>query len=110
MEAIATTLEDKLALIAKLMKDAKDDPKEQVRILESGIIDPQDANNCEGCQQMERPPKPELEYEYKQEGEVVVKQLTQESERKWSEYLRLDHFARVAIYKASQKSSDLNTK
>lgn len=51
MEATAQlTLEQKLALINEQMEAAKGDPEAQIRILESGIVDPQDALNCEGCQ------------------------------------------------------------
>ena len=49
---------------------------------------------------MERPPKPELQYEHRQEGNVTVVQLTAESEQRWSNYLREDHFARQAIYRS----------
>ena len=47
-----------------------------------------------------RPPKPNLEYQYHQEGDVTVKSLTAESEVKWANYLREDHFARAAIYRS----------
>ena len=45
-------------------------------------------------------PKPSLEYQYHQEGNVTVKSLTPESEIKWSNFLREDHFARVALYRS----------
>lgn len=44
------SLEDKLALINKMVEEASDNPEEQLKVLESNIIDPQDALNCEGCQ------------------------------------------------------------
>jgi TfoX/Sxy family transcriptional regulator of competence genes len=47
-----------------------------------------------------RPQKPNLEYQYHQEGDVTVKSLTAESEQLWSNYLREDHFARAAIYRS----------
>lgn len=47
-----------------------------------------------------RPQKPNLEYQYHQEGNVTVKSLTAESEAIWSNYLREDHFARAAIYRS----------
>lgn len=47
-----------------------------------------------------RPQKPNLEYQYRQEGSVTVKSLTAESEQLWSDYLREDHFARVALYRS----------
>jgi len=50
---------------------------------------------------MERPKKPELEYEYKiDHNGVTVQQLTAESEVKWANYLREDHFARQALWRA----------
>lgn len=49
---------------------------------------------------MERPKKPELQYEQRQEGDVTVIQLTAESEQLWSTYLREDHFALQAIYRS----------
>jgi len=50
---------------------------------------------------MERPQKPTLEYEHFQDSNgVIVQQLTEESEVRWSNYLREDHFARAAIYRS----------
>ena len=50
---------------------------------------------------MERPQKPTLEYQQTQETNgVTVISLTAESEVKWSNYLREDHFARAAIYRS----------
>lgn len=50
---------------------------------------------------MERPKKPELQYEQRQETNgVIVIQLTAESELRWSNYLREDHFALAAIYRS----------
>lgn len=50
---------------------------------------------------MERPKKPELQYEQRLESNgVTVIQLTAESEQIWSTYLREDHFALVAIYRS----------
>jgi len=46
------------------------------------------------------PQKPNLEYQYHQEGNVTVKSLTAESEQLWSNYLREDHFARTALYRS----------
>lgn len=51
-------------------------------------------------QSIERPQKPNLEYQEHQEGEVTVISLTPESEQLWSTYLREDHFARAAIYRS----------
>ena len=47
-----------------------------------------------------RPQKPNLEYQEHQEGDVAVKSLTPESEQKWSNFLREDHFARQALYRS----------
>lgn len=47
-----------------------------------------------------RPPKPNLEYQYHREGNVTVKSLTPESELLWSNYLREDHFALQALYRS----------
>lgn len=47
-----------------------------------------------------RPQKPNLEYQYRQEGNVTVKSLTAESEQKWANFLREDHFARAALYRS----------
>lgn len=47
--------------------------------------------------------QPELERrEYIDENNVVVTELTPESEKAWSEYLRNISLARIAFYKASQ--------
>lgn len=47
--------------------------------------------------------KPELERrEYIDENNVLVTELTPDSEREWSEYLRNISLARIAFYKASQ--------
>ena len=51
-------------------------------------------------EQIHLPAKPNLEYQYHQEGNVTVKSLTPESERLWSNYLREDHFARQALYRS----------
>lgn len=42
-------LEEKLKLIEEAMKNASGDSKKEETLL-SAIIDPQDANQCEGCQ------------------------------------------------------------
>ena len=47
-----------------------------------------------------RPQKPNLEYQNVLQGNVIVRSLTPESEIKWSNYLREDHFARAAIYRS----------
>ena len=47
---------------------------------------------------IERPQKPQLDYEFYTDGNgVLVKQLTAESELVWSRYLHADHLARAAI-------------
>lgn len=51
-------------------------------------------------EQITLPVKPNLEYQYHQEGNVTVQSLTPESERLWSNYLRKDHFARQALYRS----------
>lgn len=49
---------------------------------------------------MERPQKPQLEYQQRVDGNgVLVQELTAESERVWSNYLREDQIARAAIYR-----------
>ena len=42
-------LDEKLKQIEEAMKEAKGDIKEEATILNT-LVDPQDANNCEGCQ------------------------------------------------------------
>jgi len=50
---------------------------------------------------MQRPQKPNLEYQEHQDSNgVIVRSLTPESEQLWSNYLREDHFARQAIYRS----------
>lgn len=49
MSVVEQTLEEKLALIAKAVEEAKGDPKREAELLEIAI-DPQDSLNCEGCQ------------------------------------------------------------
>lgn len=50
---------------------------------------------------IQRPQKPNLEYQQYQDGNgVTVIALTAESEQRWSNYLREDHFARAAIYRS----------
>ncbi len=49
MTTTELTLEQKLALIAEAVKEAKGDPKKEAELLEI-IADPQDSLNCEGCQ------------------------------------------------------------
>lgn len=50
---------------------------------------------------MERPKKPELTYQQRQESNgTIVTELTAESEALWSTYLREDHFARAALYRS----------
>lgn len=43
------SLEDKLALIARAVEEAKGDPQKEAQLLEV-VADPQDNLNCEGCQ------------------------------------------------------------
>jgi len=43
------TLEQKLAAIDAAMKEANGDTARETQLI-NGIIDPQDALNCEGCQ------------------------------------------------------------
>ncbi len=43
------TLEQKLEAIAIAMQEANGDTKKEATLL-NAIVDPQDANNCEGCQ------------------------------------------------------------
>jgi len=48
-----------------------------------------------------RPQKPNLEYQQNLDSNgVVVISLTAESEQRWSNYLREDHFARAALYRS----------
>lgn len=50
---------------------------------------------------IERPQKPDLEYQrHLDSNGVTVISLTAESEVKWSNYLREDHFARAALYRS----------
>lgn len=50
---------------------------------------------------IQRPQKPNLQYqEILDSNGVIVRSLTPESEVKWSNYLREDHFAKVAIYRS----------
>ena len=50
---------------------------------------------------IERPQKPNLEYQEHLDSQgVIVRSLTPESELKWSNYLREDHFARQALYRS----------
>lgn len=42
-------LEEKLKLIEEAMKEAQGDVKKESTML-NALVDPQDANNCEGCQ------------------------------------------------------------
>lgn len=44
-----TELEEKLKLIEEAMKNANGDAKKEETLL-TAITDPQDANQCEGCQ------------------------------------------------------------
>lgn len=58
---------------------------------------------------MERPKKPELQYEQRQETNgVTVIQLTAESEALWSTYLREDHFARAALYRSLHAGEEVS--
>lgn len=57
---------------------------------------------------MERPAKPELQYEQRQENNVTVIQLTAESEQIWSTYLREDHFAKAAIYRSIHAKKEVS--
>lgn len=58
---------------------------------------------------MERPKKPELQYEQRLESSgVTVIQLTAESEVKWSNYLREDHFALAAIYRSLHAGEEVS--
>lgn len=43
------TLEQKLAAITAAMQQANGDEKKEAQLI-AAVIDPQDANNCEGCQ------------------------------------------------------------
>lgn len=50
---------------------------------------------------IQRPQKPSLEYqEHLDSNGVIVRSLTAESEQRWSNYLREDHFARAALYRS----------
>lgn len=42
-------LQEKLRLISEAIEKAKGDPKKEAQFM-ADIIDPQDANQCEGCQ------------------------------------------------------------
>ena len=53
-----------------------------------------------------RPQKPNLEYQYRQEGNVTVKSLTAESEQVWSRYLHADRLARIAIYRSENEGKE----
>lgn len=56
---------------------------------------------------IERPQKPQLDYEFYTDGNgVLVKQLTAESELVWSRYLHADHLARAAIWKAQHAAEE----
>lgn len=56
---------------------------------------------------MERPQKPNLEYEqYVDTNGVIVRQLTAESEQVWSRYLHADRLARIAIWKAENEKQE----
>lgn len=57
---------------------------------------------------MERPPKPELEYDERIDSSgTLVRQLTAESEALWARYLRQDRLARIAIWKADNEKEDI---
>ena len=50
---------------------------------------------------MNRPAKPNLEYQKKLDSNgVLVISLTAESEQLWSDYLREAHFAQAALYRS----------
>lgn len=52
-------------------------------------------------EQIHLPVKPTLEYqEHIDSNGVVVQSLTAESEQRWANYLREDHFARAALYRS----------
>lgn len=54
-----------------------------------------------------RPPKPKLEYqEHLDSNGVIVRSLTPESELVWSRYLHADHLAKVAIYRSQHAGEE----
>lgn len=58
---------------------------------------------------MELPPKPELEWRERPGrcGEIV-RELTPDSEQRWSDYLRDLHFAKIAIRRYSEETTKDN--